>query len=352
NYFSEDHKGFYKTAIFFLATSTILVYLNLTIIYNLIFTFTFAYISYKSYIVYKKGYRPARFFLLGNAIIVAGSIIYLLKNSGIFEAYSNEHPGLHIFMVYIKNVIMVIDIVILSIALSDRMKFFKQTAEAAQQEAYNQLNEKKLLSEKVNRELEQKVAERTQELQTQKLLLEEANQKLKAQAEEINKMNALLDIDNWNLKKNVIQEKEARIVLKDINFEEFKQVYPNEAACYRFIEELKEENGFVCRKCGKDKYGKGANPFSRRCMSCRYDESVTAYTVFHGCKFNIQIAMYIVVMINRYGDTIPITNISKEVNLRNATCWRFAQKLLATRASKEYKQASENNKLKVLILNS
>jgi rubrerythrin len=345
--------------VLFLTITTITVLFNHNHFYNWIFTFTFGYISYKSFIINRRGYKPARFLFIGNAIIAVGMIIYILKIIGLFTSISEKYSAVHIFMVYIRNITMITDIVILSIALSDRMRFLKTTAELAQKEAYNQLNEKKLLSEKVNRELEQKVSERTQELEKQKQLLEEqkqlleqANNKLQLQSEEISRMNALLDLDNWNLKKNIIEEKEARINLKEINFEEFQLVYPNDAAVFRYLEELKDEKEYRCRKCGHTKYGKGYTQFSKRCLNCRYDESVTSYTVFNRCKFSIQIAMYIAVKINRHGKEVSISDISREVKLRNGTCSKFAQKLLTTRDTKEYKQANEDEKIKVLILNN
>ncbi|MBC7451389.1 MAG: transposase [Cytophagales bacterium] len=350
--FPESRSVLYKLLLFYIGCTIFLTYFNLTLVYNLLFTFIFVYILYVSFVIYKKGYKPARFFLLGNSIIVLGLIIYLLKNAAVFNNLIHESPILHTFMVYIRNVIMILDIVILSIALGDRIRYLKRTAEVAQLEIIHQLNEKKLLGEKVNRELEEKVAERTRTIEEKKELLELANSKLQQQAEEINKMNALLDLDNWNLKKNIIQEKEARIVLKDINFEEFSLVYPNDSACYHYLEEIKWEQGYTCRKCGSKKFGKGVTVFSRRCSNCRYDESITAYTVFHRCKFGIQIAMYITVMMNRYGKSIPITDISKEVKMRNATCWKFAQKILLVRETKEYKNVNENDKLKYLILHS
>ena len=175
---------------------------------------------------------------------------------------------------------------------------------------------------------------------------------MEAQAEEIKAMNAILDKDNWKLKKNVIEEKEARISLKQINFEEFGLVYPDDTAVNRFIEEIKWDNGYTCNKCGNVKYGKGATLFSRRCTKCRHDESITSCTAFHKCKFDIRKALYITVMINRYGDNVFITDISRELEMRNATCWKFVQKLLAVTQTKEYEKLKDDDKLKYLILNS
>lgn len=339
----------YMITIAYCILNVILATYNFTLFFNLTLTLIFAYLLYLAFLTYKNGFKPARFFLLGNGIIVVGLIISLLKNAAFFNYMIEDYPVMLTIMVYIRNITMVMDIVILSIALGERIRYLKKTAELSQIETIKQLNEKKLLSEKVNRELEEKVAERTQTIEAQKQQLVEANSRLKEQAEEITKMNAMLDLDNWKLKKHIIQEKEARISLKEINFEEFSQVYPNESACYNFLEEIKWNENYICRKCGNNRYGKGSTTFSRRCSKCRYDESITAYTVFHRCKFDIKIALYITVMINRYGRNISISDISREVKIRNATCWKFSQKLLATRESKKYEQLSDSEKLKYII---
>ena len=352
NTFPQSRIVIYRLLLFYVISSVAFTYYNLNSIYNMFFTGMFVYLLYVSYKVYSNGYKPARFFLLGNTVIVLGLFIYLLKNAAIFNDLIHESPIIHTVIVYIQNIVMVFDIVILSVALADRMRFMKRTNELTQLEIIHQLNENKKLGEMVNRQLEAKVNERTQIIEEKSEQLAEANRKLIKQAEEINKMNAHLDLDNWNLKKGILQEKEARIISKEINFEEFKLVYPNDSACFQYLEEVKWAHEFTCRKCGSKKYGKGVAVFSRRCSSCRYDESITAYTVFYRCKFDIQIAMYITVMMHRYGKNITITDISKEVNIRNATCWKFAQKILSVRDTKEYMNVNENDKLNYLILNA
>jgi hypothetical protein len=212
-----------------------------------------------------------------------------------------------------------------------------------------QLEENQKLTQKVNRELEEKVIERTREIEDKRKQIEEANIKLQEQAAQINEMNARLDLDNWKLKKSIIEEKESRIKFKEISFEEFKQVYPNENICFQFLEELKWTKGYKCNRCGNDKYGKGNHQFSRRCTKCRYDESVTTDTIFHKCKFDINKALYIVVMVNRYGEKQSISDLAGELDLRVATCWNFAQKALKVRNSKEYAKLDDESKFRFLI---
>ncbi|HXA02456.1 MAG TPA: 7TM diverse intracellular signaling domain-containing protein, partial [Cytophagaceae bacterium] len=197
--------------------------LDFSFLDNLFFLVPFLIIFYISLMNYRAGYKPARYFLIGNSIVVFCIIVANLRDSGLLEMI--VHIDLvAIIAVYSTNIGMVLEIMVLSFALADRVKFLKIEREKTQQELIHQLHENQRLSEKVNRELEEKVTERTQVIEEKSQLLKEANLKLIHQSEKINQMNALLDIDNWNLKKSLIEEKESRIKLKDISFEEFMQV--------------------------------------------------------------------------------------------------------------------------------
>ena len=321
---------------------------DLALIHNTLFLLPFIIIFYYSQQSLRSGYKPARYFLLGNTVVLLSVLLTLLKYNGLLD-FLRSFWTLEIIIVYSTNIAMVMEIVILSFAMADRIKFFKIEKEKTQQLLIGQLEENHKLSQRVNRELEQKVKERTQEIEEKSLQLEEANIKLQEQSKQINEMNARLDLDNWKLKKSIIEEKESRIKFKEISFEEFKQVYPNENICFQFLEELKWEKGYTCKRCGNDKYGKGNHQFSRRCTKCRYDESVTTDTIFHKCKFDINKALYIVVMVNRYGDKQSISELANELDLRVATCWNFAQKALKVRNSKEYTKLDDESKFRFLI---
>src|SRR5690606_12938883 len=153
------------------------------------------------------------------------------------------------------------------------------------------------LKDKVNRELEEKVKERTIELNEKNQLLEDSNEKLVQQAKEINQINSMLDLDNWKLKNNVKEGLVDRFINKKLDFEEFKKIFPDKLACYRYLERIKWEKGFKCRKCENDKFFDGLKKFSRRCTRCGYNESITAYTIFHGIKFPIEKAFYITYLV-------------------------------------------------------
>src|SRR5690606_23559527 len=108
---------------------------------------------------------------------------------------------------------------------------------------------------------------------------------------------------------------------------EFKKVYSDELSCYRFLYELKTENGFACKKCLHNSSGKGKEIFDRRCNKCGYNESVTANTIFHKLKFPIVNAFYMMYLVTTQKG-ITSEEISAMLSMRKSTCSTFKKKIL------------------------
>jgi PAS domain S-box-containing protein len=154
------------------------------------------------------------------------------------------------------------------------------------------------------------------------------------QADEIQRMNKLLEKDNKKLQVDLKKEVKKRINSKAVNFEEFKEIYPDDAACLQYVSYLKWKNGYECRKCGNEKECNGKSLYSKRCTICGYDESATAYTIFNRLKFPIIKAFYMVFLINSQRK-ITAKNLSDHVSLRKETCSVFKRKLLTVLKDKK-----------------
>jgi ligand-binding sensor domain-containing protein len=122
------------------------------------------------------------------------------------------------------------------------------------------------------------LAHQTHELSKSNKLLNEQNNEIERQATEINRMNELLLIRNENLEENVEELSRARAMNTCMTFEEFKQIYPNDESCRKFIYELKLKSGFYCHSCQNTKSKNSVKNYSRRCTQCGYVESVTVGT--------------------------------------------------------------------------
>ena len=104
----------------------------------------------------RKGYRPARFFLIAFSIFIAGVIIFVLSNANVLP-YNN-------YTYYAMPIGSAIEVVLLSIALADKINIFRKEKEESQAQTVEALQENERIIREQNVMLEGKVNERTYEL--------------------------------------------------------------------------------------------------------------------------------------------------------------------------------------------
>ncbi len=270
--------------------------------------------------VWQRGYRPARFFVIAYGLLLLGFLLRTLVYFNILSLTTLSHYSLHLSFV--------IEMLLLTFALGDRISILKDNRDRALRRIILQHEVNMKLKDKVNRVLEHKVGERTTELNHKNAELEESNQKLMQQKQEINQINSILDLDNWKLKNRIKEVLEERLQEKVMDYNEFKTLYPDTLSCYRFLEIIKWEKGFHCRKCGNEKYFDGAQKFARRCTRCGYNESITLFTIFQGIKFPIEKAFYIAYVAVSGKKELTLELLSTHLDLRTNTVWSFKRKVI------------------------
>ena len=199
---------------------------------------------------------------------------------------------------------------------------------------YSIKRQKKVLELKVRSRTVQVVAQRDQ---------------IQEQAGRIRQMYDLLKRHNIELEDNIHLLSEARVMQKLIGFDEFKKIYPDKASCYKFLEELKWADGFVCKKCGGHEYSKDSATLMRRCKKCNYKESITCGTIFHRLRFPVDKAFYILILTST-GREINISKLAHTIDLRMKTCWEFHNKvkdIMQTR--KRFKNPREGWKELIIV---
>jgi len=117
------------------------------------------------------------------------------------------------------------------------------------------------------------------------------------------------------------------ILIKQIDIETLEGKFSTMEDCLQFVADKKWETGFVCKKCGHTNFCKGKTPFARRCTRCKHDESATANTIFHRCHIPLTEAFRIVYMVC-HDPGISTYEISRQVELRQMTCWKLKNKLM------------------------
>lgn len=272
--------------------------------------------------IWLRGYRPARYFVIGYGFLFFGYTIKVLIMLGF--AWLN----FGILSYYVLSFCFIMEMTFLSLAVGDRVRVMKYKRDKAQQLTIKQMQINQELKDNLNRELEQKVKERT-------IALSEANQILQKQKDEIAHMNTLLNRDNEELKENVEQVTRARALSTGVNFEEFSKAYPDQESCLRFLAEMKWKDGYLCRKCGAQHFYTGHLPYSRRCAQCSYEESATAHTVLQNVRIPINKSFYLIYLLYATRGKISSHKLAEILTIRQSTCWAYSKKIKEQMESKK-----------------
>lgn len=221
----------------------------------------------------------------------------------------------------------------LSYALGEKIQDIRNDAlrkkHRVQEQLVLQLHHNQDLKDNLNAELERQVLVRTEELRHHAQIIVGQNAELSDAVALLNQQAVTIEQLNHELKRDLQQTQEARVLSKAVSFEEFGTTYPDRDACLRYLAEIKWTAGFRCRKCGHEKSCEAREPFAQRCTRCGYVESATAYTPLHRCKFDNVKAFYCLFVVHTQQGNYSSLALSQTLQLRRATCSTFLQKVHA-----------------------
>ncbi|MDP9079816.1 MAG: chromosome partitioning protein ParA [Bacteroidota bacterium] len=299
-----------------------------------------------------KGYRAARFFVIGYSFLLTGFVIKAMI------ALNLWWPPVTATAYYSLSICFIMEMVFISFAIGDKVRLLKKQQEQAQLRIIRQLKLNEELKDTLNKNLEAQVQERTRELVEKSNLIEEQNNELKEvnvllkqQAEEISRMNVLLENDNLTLHHDIEKITHNRVMSAEVDFEEFSKIYPDRETCFKFLSDLKWANSYACRKCSNTHYGHGHLPYSRRCSKCGYEESVIAYTILQNTRIPINKAFYMIFLMYSTKGKISSHKLSEILSIRQSTCWAYSSRIKKVMESKkkEIKNAGDKGWSKLVI---
>jgi hypothetical protein len=302
-----------------------------------------------------KGYKPARFFVIGYSFLLTGFIIKSCIALNWWLLPVTE------FAYYSLSVCFITEMLFISFAIGDKVRILKNQKDQAQQSIIAQMKQNEELKDVLNKRLEEQVRERTRELVEKSSMIADQNEELRSvnellqqQAEEISRMNVLLEKDNIILHNDIEKVTHDRVMLAEVDFEEFSRIYPDRETCFKFLSDLKWENGYACRKCSGTHYGGGHLPYSRRCSKCGYEESVIAYTILQNTRIPINKAFYMIFLMYSTKGKISSHKLSEILSIRQSTCWAYSSRIKKAMEAqkKEIKNAGSKGWSKLVIDNS
>ena len=171
---------------------------------NILGLFELIVVLASSIYCYKKGQKSARFFILAFSLYVLGLITLILKNLAILPSnFITDNAG---------EIGASLEVLFLSFALSDRYNIYKKQKEATQKELIQ-------MEKDANITLENKVIERTKELQQANNDLATLNEEIHQKSEEIEAQRDALSATTSDLEETVKElNKQKTDILSSINY--------------------------------------------------------------------------------------------------------------------------------------
>lgn len=115
-------------------------------------------------------------------------------------------------------------------------------------------------------------------------------------------------------------------MFQGVSIQQFNKFFKSEEDCKQYLFDLKWKDGYKCCKCGFRKSYKGKTRFHLRCQACRYDESVTANTVFHKLKIPLLKAFGMSFRIAVKKKGMSTIELAREFSVNQKSSWLFKRK--------------------------
>lgn len=116
-------------------------------------------------------------------------------------------------------------------------------------------------------------------------------------------------------------------MFKGLNILEFTEKFSTDDKCREYLSSQKWETDYRCGNCNHPHYHNGKQAGTRICSKCKYLESATARTLFHKLKFPLRKAFHIVYTMSCNKKGISSYELSRQLSLRQKTCWFFQRKV-------------------------
>lgn len=119
---------------------------------------------------------------------------------------------------------------------------------------------------------------------------------------------------------------------KDTSLLKFIDYFDSDQTCLAYLEKYKHAKKYQCKRCGHDQFWAGPK-LGKVCKSCRYNESVTANTLFHKVKFGLRKAFYILFEMSTTTKSVSSIVMAQKYEITQKTAWLFMSKVRRAMAS-------------------
>jgi len=129
------------------------------------------------------------------------------------------------------------------------------------------------------------------------------------------------------LKIKVKEVLEERMHEKQMDYQEFSTLYPDDLACYRFLERLKDEKRIECQKCGNIKFSSALINFQGGVRAVVIMSRLQPIRSFTGLNFPLPKPFISPMSVFLIKEQQPSSRYQNKLSLRLNTAWAFKQKI-------------------------
>ncbi len=161
--------------------------------------------------IYYKGYKPAKYIVIGWTFYLIGTFLFVLAGAAIIP-YNN----------FTSNAILfgsAIEMILLSIALAAKIEYYKKQKEELQTKILKESEEHREFVETQNKRLEERVNERTEELNV-------LNEELSVNLERLHEQNVVMEKKNQGITSSINYAKRIQQAMLP-SLEEIETIFPN-----------------------------------------------------------------------------------------------------------------------------
>ena len=135
------------------------------------------------------------------------------------------------------------------------------------------------------------------------------------------------------MKKSVKEVLKKRKI--DLPFPKFQEIFNNEDACHDHLFKSRWPNGFICPKCGHDKYYLIHKRYLYQCAKCKKQHSVTAGTLFQDTHLPLLKWFWAIYLVSRDKRGLSALSLKNAIQVSYPTAWFMLQKIRQAMGNKD-----------------
>jgi len=112
-----------------------------------------------------------------------------------------------------------------------------------------------------------------------------------------------------------------------LSYEEFEERFPDNEACYHYLEKQKWPDGFRCPRCGERRFYRIRKGRVLQCRACHRQESVTSGTLFEKTKVPLRKWFLTIWFVSQDKGGISSLRLAKHLGVSQRTAWLMLHKL-------------------------